>query len=228
MPDVQKRKLLISTDRIIRKTQDFQPEIPVVTVNEEQPQKILNKYHLPVLYINDATQWENNPSKQRFTDEIAKKTCLENCCGYEGLKCACCMLDPNDLEHVLGKVDEQWIEDIRHWFKTTKKMFLSREDIVIDYEEGKLLGETWFNDHPVFRNEKSYPMLRIQVYGQRFVCKFLNVKSGMCTIYSQRPNMCKDYYCQYIKSNFLVRTRQNPNTYVNLKTDSSKTNNEKY
>jgi Fe-S-cluster containining protein len=224
MPDVQKRKLLISTDRIIRKIPESQP---VEVVNEvEQPQKVLNKYHLPVLYINDATQWENNPHKQRFTDEVAKKTCLENCCGYEGLKCACCMLDPNDLEHVLGKVDEQWIEDIRQWFKTTKKMFLSREDIVIDYEEGKLLGETWFNDHPVFRNEKSYPMLRIQVYGQRFVCKFLNVKSGVCTIYSQRPNMCKDYYCQYIKSNFLVRTRQNPNTYVNLKTDSSKTNEE--
>ena len=224
MPDVQKRKLLISTDRIIRKIPESQP---VEVVNEvEQPQKVLNKYHLPVLYINDATQWENNPHKQRFTDELAKKTCLENCCGYEGLKCACCMLDPNDLEHVLGKVDEQWIEDIRQWFKTTKKMFLSREDVVIDYEEGKLLGETWFNDHPVFRNEKSYPMLRIQVYGQRFVCKFLNVKSGVCTIYSQRPNMCKDYYCQYIKSNFLVRTRQNPNTYVNLKTDSSKTNEE--
>lgn len=224
MPDVQKRKLLISTDRIIRKIPESQP---VEVVNEvEQPQKVLNKYHLPVLYINDATQWENNPHKQRFTDEVAKKTCLENCCGYEGLKCACCMLDPNDLEHVLGKVDEQWIEDIRQWFKTTKKMFLSREDIVIDFEEGKLLGETWFNDHPVFRNEKSYPMLRIQVYGQRFVCKFLNVKSGVCTIYSQRPNMCKDYYCQYIKSNFLVRTRQNPNTYVNLKTDSSKTNEE--
>lgn len=224
MPDVQKRKLLISTDRIIRKIPESQP---VEVVNEvEQPQKVLNKYHLPVLYINDATQWENNPHKQRFTDEVAKKTCLENCCGYEGLKCACCMLDPNDLEHVLGKVDEQWIEDIRQWFKTTKKMFLSREDIVIDYEEGKLLGETWFNDHPVFRNEKSYPMLRIQVYGQRFVCKFLNVKSGVCTIYSQRPNMCKDYYCQYIKSNFLVRTRQNPNTYVNLKTDSSKINEE--
>ena len=224
MPDVQKRKLLISTDRIIRKIPESQP---IEVVNEvEQPQKVLNKYHLPVLYINDATQWENNPHKQRFTDEVAKKTCLENCCGYEGLKCACCMLDPNDLEHVLGKVDEQWIEDIRQWFKTTKKMFLSREDVVIDYEEGKLLGETWFNDHPVFRNEKSYPMLRIQVYGQRFVCKFLNVKSGVCTIYSQRPNMCKDYYCQYIKSNFLVRTRQNPNTYVNLKTDSSKTNEE--
>lgn len=226
MPDVQKRKLLVSTDRMIRKIPESEPEVTVVGANEEQPQKVLNKYHLPVLYINDATQWENNPHKLRFTDEVAKKTCLENCCGYEGLKCACCMLDPNDLEHVLGKVDEQWIEDIRQWFKTTKKMFLSREDVVIDYEEGKLLGETWFNDHPVFRNEKSYPMLRIQVYGQRFVCKFLNVKSGVCTIYSQRPNMCKDYYCQYIKSNFLVRTRQNPNTYVNLKTDSSKTNEE--
>lgn len=221
MPDVQKRRLLVVSSN---KTVRIPESETVVPINEEKqlPQKVLNKYHLPVLYINDATQWENNPHKQRFTDEIAKKTCLENCCGYQGLKCACCMLDPNDLEHVLGKVDEQWIEDIKHWFKTTKKMFLSREDIVIDYEEGKLLGETWFNDHPVFKNEKSYPMLRIQVYGQRFVCKFLNVKSGACTIYSQRPNMCKDYYCQYIKSNFLVKTRQNPNTYINLKTDSEK------
>lgn len=226
MPDVQKRRLLISKDsktRTIKSIEQPQQQEKIVVV---EPQKIINKYHLPVLYINDATQWENNPHKQRFTDDVAKKTCLENCCGYEGLKCACCMLDPNDLEHVLGKVDEQWIENIRQWFKNTKKMFLSREDIVIDFEEGKLLGETWFNDHPVFKNEKSYPMLRIQVYGQRFVCKFLNVKSGVCTIYSQRPDMCKDYYCQYVKSNFLVKTRQNPNTYVNLKTDSSKINHE--
>ena len=188
--------------------------------NEEDDQDALtgekkrDKFYLPVLYINDPTQWESKPlsERQHFTSDIAKKTCLGNCCGVEGLRAGCCQLDPEDLEHVLGPVDEDWIKKTIKWFRK-KGINVTRHDIVIDYEEGKLIGRAFFNDHAVFKSPDSYPILRIQANGLRFSCKFLNVHNGMCTIYEQRPNMCRDYLCSYVKANFLVKTHNHPNTY---------------
>jgi len=80
-----------------------------------------------------------------------------------------------------------------------------------------LIGVNHFNGHKIFEQKTSYPMMRIQVFGPRWACKFLNVNSGMCTIYDKRPDMCRDYLCQYVKSNFLVRTKTKPNTYQNVR-----------
>lgn len=184
------------------------------TYEQKKELKKEARYYLPVLYLNDQTQWESKPLSERlhFTDENAKSTCLGNCCGHEGLKAGCCNLDPDDLEHVLGPVDEEWIKKTVKWFKN-KGIIMGRHDLVIDLEEGKLIGDKFFNDHPVFSSPDSYPMLRIQANGIRFACKFLNVSSGMCTIYQQRPEMCRKYLCSYVKANFLVRLSDSPNTY---------------
>jgi Fe-S-cluster containining protein len=189
--------------------------------NAEEPkengEKKRDRFYLPVLYINDPTQWESKPLSERkhFTPEVAKDTCVGNCCGVEGLRAGCCQLDPDDIEHVLGPVDEDWIKKTIKWFKN-KGISLTRHDIVIDFEEGKLIGRTFFNDHEVFKSPDSYPILRIQANGQRFACKFLNVYNGMCTIYPVRPGMCSSYLCAYVKSNFLVKTENHPNTYKKI------------
>lgn len=178
----------------------------------------VEKYYLPVLHLNRTEEWTPVPNSQRkhFTDEVATETCLTKCCGHEGLKSACCTLDPDDLEHILGPLDETWIKKTIAWFRK-KGMNVTRHDLVIDYEEGKLIGMNHFNGHKVFEQPTSYPMLRIQVYGPRWACKFINVNTGMCTIYEKRPDMCRDYLCQYVKSNFLVRTKTKPNTYQNVR-----------
>lgn len=183
---------------------DSEPETEVVT--KEKTQKKKDKYYLPVLNLNKKSAWESQPAEKRqnLTDEVATKTCLENCCGHEGLRSACCTLDPEDLEHVLGPVDEESIKKILAHFKEIK-YHVTREDIVIDYDEGITIGNRLFNGHPAFMNKTSYPMLRLQVNGPRFTCKFLNVKNGKCTIYKVRPEMCSNYLCEYIKANFLVR-----------------------
>ncbi len=183
--------------------------------NKEPPKK--DRFYLPVLRINDPTQWDSKPLSERkyFTDDVAKSVCIGNCCQVEGLSAGCCQLDPDDLEHVLGPVDEAWIKDTIKWFKK-KGMDVTRHDIVIDYEEGKLIGQKFFNDHEVFKRPDTYPIIRIQASGIRFSCKFLNVQTGKCTIYAQRPNMCKDYYCSYIKANFLVKTKNHPNKYEKI------------
>ena len=190
-----------------------------LTKEELKEVKKENRFYLPVLRINQLEQWPPIPKSQRkhFTAETARKTCLSNCCDVPGLKSACCRMDPDDLEHVLGPLDEKWIKHILKWFKN-KGIDYRRQDIVIDFEEGKILGQTFFNGHRVFEDPKSYPILRFQVDGSHFSCKFLNNSTGMCGIYLERPNMCKNYLCNYVKSNFLVKTKEKPNTWVCLNT----------
>lgn len=173
-----------------------------------------DRFYLPILNLNDPKQWESKPLSERkfFTDTVAKETCVGNCCGVEGLSAGCCQLDPDDIEHVLGPVDEVWIKKTIKWFNK-KGLAYTRHDIVIDFEEGKLIGQTFFKDHPVFSRKETYPILRIQASGVRFACKFLNVLNGKCTIYLQRPDMCSRYLCSYVKTNFLVRGESHPNTY---------------
>jgi Fe-S-cluster containining protein len=165
-----------------------------------------NKYYIPTLYINDPTLWVPQPREKRrmFTSEVAEQTCLGNCCGVEGLKAACCYIDTNDLEHVLGPVEEEWIKNIIRWFNK-KDIYYKRSNIVIDFDEGTYIGENFFNGHQVFQSRQSYPMMRMQVVGPRMACIFLNTETGRCTIYHQRSDMCVFYYCQYCKTNFSLK-----------------------
>jgi Fe-S-cluster containining protein len=190
------------------------------TKQELHEAKKENKHYLPVLHINDPLMWPSKPKSERrmFTDDVAKETCLSNCCGTPGVWGACCRLDPDDIEHVLGPVSEKCIKKILRHFKK-KRIPMKRSDIVIDFEEGKLLGNTFFNGHPIFSQKTSYPIMRLQTLGPRFGCKFLNPDNGLCGIYEIRPQMCIGYYCQYIKANFLVRSKEHPNTYKKIDTN---------
>jgi Fe-S-cluster containining protein len=221
-----KRKKMVIEEELKPIPSIFQTQnVDNVEINEQNKEnieipkkKVLSKFHLPVLNINKKDYWESQSVKDRkhFTNEVAAKTCLGNCCGYEGLSAGCCQLDLEDLEHVLGSVDEEDIKKLLSHLKKTQPG-IKREDIVIDKEEGILLGRQFFNDHPVFQHEDSYPMLRLQVFGSRFVCKFLSTKTFMCTVYNHRPQMCKDYYCEFLKKNYLLRTKDKPNTWQKVR-----------
>ena len=105
------------------------------------------------------------------------------------------------------------------WFRK-KGINFSRQDIVIDYEEGKIIGETLFKEtgnNNIFQQEDAYPILRFQVLGPRYACKFMNPLTYKCSIYDQRPPMCRKYLCNYITTNFLVETKQKPNTWQKLR-----------
>ena len=192
----------------------------------EKPAKTAHdKYYLPVLNLNWNQEWQSKPVDERkhWTDEEAMKTCLGNCCGVEGLKGACCHLDPYDLEHVLGPIDsaknETWIKDTVRWFRN-KGIPFTRQDLVIDYEEGKIIGDTLFresNNNNIFQQPTAYPMLRFQVIGPRYACKFMNPQSYKCTIYEVRPNMCRTYYCQYIQTNYFVKAKPHPNRWQKMR-----------
>lgn len=184
-----------------------------------------DRYYLPVLNFNHQNEWPSKPLSERapFTDKTAYDTCLGNCCGVKGVKGACCQMDPYDLEHVLGPIDktgkERWVEKTVAWFRS-KGLEYSRSDLVIDYEEGKIIGDNLFaqsNNSNVFQQESAYPIMRFQVLGPRYACKFMNPKTYKCTIYEMRPDMCRTYYCQYILTNFLVKTKAHPNSFRKLR-----------
>lgn len=177
-----------------------------------------NRFYLPVLHLNNPEMWESRPVSERvqFTSNVAMETCLSNCAGVPGLKSACCVMDLDDMEHVLGPVTEEDIKRILTAFR--KKGFnFNRSDIVIDHEEGELLADAFFSGNPqrsaVFKDKNSYPIMRIQAFGPRFACKFLNTHNGKCNIYAHRPDMCRDYLCSYVKKNFLVSTKPQSNDY---------------
>jgi len=207
----------IKIKKITQKVEKKEVVNPTFEENLENKKKVINKVHLPVLNLNIKEEWESLPlSKRRhLTDELAQETCGSNCCGYEGLAAACCQLNPENLEHVLGAITK---EDISRILKQLKKSIpsIEKSDIVIEKEEGMLIGRTFFNGHDIFNQENSYPMLRFQIYQNRFVCKFLNPKTKQCSIYSVRPEMCKNYFCRYVKTNFLLRTPSNPNIYKKI------------
>lgn len=186
---------------------------------EQKPEK--NRFYLPVLSINDPSMYPSQPLENRLhlTDKVAEEVCLNNCCGVQGVSAACCKLDPENLEHVLGPLDEEYIEATLKWIKKYNIIPMRREDIVIDFEEGKIIGETLFANSPqreVFQRKETYPILRFKVDGPRYSCIFLNSETNRCNIYKNRSNMCKFYYCSYIKANFLIRTPQNPNTFKKI------------
>lgn len=189
---------------------------------KKSPSSTKDRFYLPVLHINDPTQWPSQPTENRlkFTDEVAYSTCLGNCCGVPGLKAGCCHMDPEDMEHVLGPVDEPWIKEVIAWFNR-KGISATRSDIVIDFEEGRIIGEKFFTGErkAVFQAKETYPILRFQVEGPRFACKFLTPNSGKCSIYEKRPPMCRGYLCQHILSSFLVRTdpKNHPHTFVKIR-----------
>lgn len=220
------QKKTLSVDDLVQLDKQAAANKPLSSINKTDDLNTEDKtpndrYYLPVLNINHTKEWEPKPLSERkhFTDEIALETCLGNCCGVSGLKAGCCLMDTQDLEHVLGPVDENCIKKIVKYFRK-KGLNYSRQDIVIDYEEGRIIGENLFKDAPnarIFQEKGAYPIMRFQVLGPRYACKFLNPQTFKCQIYEARPVMCSSYYCNYITTNFLVKTKVHPNRWRKLR-----------
>ena len=118
----QKKSLSIEELEQIDKKSVNTPTLPKENGSdktEPNEKSFHDRYYLPVLNLNHATEWSPKPLSERkhFTDEVAMETCLGNCCGVEGLKGACCQIDPYDLEHVLGPVTEDCIKKIINYFR---------------------------------------------------------------------------------------------------------------
>ena len=207
-------KKTLSLDDLIKLDQEKSDNNGDITAHEEEGQDVDNKFYLPVLSMNESDFWPSLPKSQRslLTKEKLRGVCTKSCCGHEGIYSGCCRFDPDDLENLPGPISEKWIKS---FIKNAKKkgQILKREDIIIDFEEGQIIGNAFFGGNKLFKEKALYPILRFQAHGPRFACKFLNLNSGACSIYNQRPDKCKHYYCEYLKRNFLIKTDNSTNTY---------------
>ncbi len=175
----------------------------------KQPQTALqDKFHLPLLNFESESEYPPISSGERIhlTDELHRNICNRHCCGIDGLGWACCFINPDSPEHVLGPVDKKWIKQ----FGTSNTM---------EEDEGKEFARKRLAVHyePFFRSQ-NYPMLRLQIYGGLYVCRNFDLKTRGCMLScKQRPEICRNYLCEYLRANYFVRLPEHPHIYVKVR-----------
>ena len=74
-------------------------------------------------------------------------------------------------------------------------------EIFYTYEEGSAL----FPEKKSWQNPNSYPALKIDLEKKRKPCVFYNTTLKSCSVYSIRPNTCRDYHCDHLYRELLMR-----------------------
>jgi Fe-S-cluster containining protein len=115
--------------------------------------------------------------------------CSNKCWGVEGQDGSCCTLENRDW--IMGPIMDghEFIENL------SKKLGepVNYDDVFIKFEEGKNL----FPDKPSWQHEISYPAFRIQIDNKKLPCIFYNTEEKQCVVYDVRPEVCRNYECDY-------------------------------
>jgi Fe-S-cluster containining protein len=69
-------------------------------------------------------------------------------------------------------------------------------EVFYTYEEGSKL----FPDRPVWQNSDNFPAFRVDLNSPRKPCIFYNQSIRSCSVYEIRPETCRNYSCDYLKS----------------------------
>jgi Fe-S-cluster containining protein len=119
--------------------------------------------------------------------------CSEKCLGFKDNHGGCCQLDDRDF--IIGPV-----LDANDFLQRVKSKFngvpVEWKDVFIDYEEGSKM----FPERSNYQNPAHYPALRVDNNHVRKPCIFYNSTLKCCGVYEIRPNMCKEFFCPYLKN----------------------------
>lgn len=118
--------------------------------------------------------------------------CQKHCYGHHGNHGGCCTIADRDF--IMGPVSdtERVLIDLH---KRMPGVLIGYSDVFIDYEEGHKL----FPDKLAWQNPDAYPAMRPDVKHPSLSCLFYNNTLGVCGIYDIRPNMCREFKCDYLK-----------------------------
>jgi Fe-S-cluster containining protein len=118
--------------------------------------------------------------------------CSEKCMGHDDNHGGCCTM--YDRDYIIGPHDDckEFVERLKIHFGRN----IEHSDVFIDYEEGRKM----FPKLSHWKDETSYPAMRINTLLESKPCIFYNENVKRCTVYEIRPNTCRDYKCQYLKS----------------------------
>ena len=133
---------------------------------------------------------EDLPSRSKLIELVAVHTCTRNCFGMEGYAASCCTLENRDW--IQGPVPDAMTFVERLSVRFGREVPYS--EVFVDYEEGRTL----FPERSEWQVPTNYPALRpVMDAEERFPCQFLS-EAGACTVYEDRPAMCRDYRCDHL------------------------------
>jgi Fe-S-cluster containining protein len=121
------------------------------------------------------------------------QVCSHKCLGYNGYHGGCCTIEDRDFIIGPHRDTEQFL--VRLFNRMGSE--IKHEDVFIDYEEGREM----FPDKECWQRPTAYPALRVDMSHPRKPCVFYNNDFHICTIYDIRPDVCKNFACDYLKQN---------------------------
>ena len=138
------------------------------------------------------TEDAHSPSEDEITALVTHYTCTRNCSGQKGNAAGCCTVAGRDF--IIGPITDP--KDFLKRLSARDGRSYSHAEVFIDYKEGRKL----FPDKTAWQTKEFYPALRVQtdkpeVYG----CRFLS-DAFECTVYSDRPSICRTYQCDHLKT----------------------------
>jgi len=121
------------------------------------------------------------------------QVCSHKCLGYSGYHGGCCTIEDRDFIIGPHRDTDAFLDRL----STRMGSQVKYEEVFIDYEEGKQM----FPDKECWQRPTAYPALRVDTSHPRKPCVFYNNDLHICTIYSIRPDVCKNFACDYLKQN---------------------------
>lgn len=119
--------------------------------------------------------------------------CSFKCWGIDNYDGSCCTLENRDW--IMGPaLDwEIFLESLSS--KIGRSIDFS--EIFYTHDEGSKL----FPDRPVWQNPNNFPAFKVDLNSPRKPCIFYNQSIRSCMVYEIRPETCRGYSCDYLKSN---------------------------
>lgn len=124
--------------------------------------------------------------------DVTSSTCSTKCCGTTGYHGGCCSIENRD--YIIGPINDvdSFVDRLSHFFNRK----VHKSEVFIEFEEGRAL----FPEKNSWQYSTSYPALRVDTTSEKKQCVFYNLAIKACSIYNIRPNTCKTYFCDYLKS----------------------------
>lgn len=118
--------------------------------------------------------------------------CSKKCYGHDHYHGSCCKIENRDW--IIGPVTDahEMLEKLQKHYKKD----IDFADVFIDYEEGSRL----FPERMNWQNPDAYPAMRINLNSKNLDCVFYNNTLKGCSVYKIRPEVCRNYQCDYLKN----------------------------
>lgn len=119
--------------------------------------------------------------------------CSNSCMGAQFNHGGCCTM--GDRDYIIGPHDdsEEFIERLKKHFGYED---ITYDDVFIEFEEGSKV----FHLYEEYQDETNYPALRVNLESESLPCIFYNEAVRRCSVYDIRPNTCRSFQCDYLKS----------------------------